>query len=402
MPLPEARSRFCHLCGRRLSSSKPGQATSFHHPKWPAGMQLVVCQQCLHTRPRCRSCGMPVEAASPHGLCPTCFSLAGTDTAIGASRNDVLGLNDVLGRRPAPTTPPHRGRKICLACGKPIRGSHVEFDPIAPQSQSKASTGESLEKVFSTFDEALPRPYCQACYRSRPACDVCSAPLTDEQWRLSDGRVMCAYCYTSAIFVAADAVALYEEMKRVASEILGLKLNIPTGLALVDRNQLAEVIRQQLKVGTKPVDIGSEPPDIGRRATYPISVGDVPGGDTTSLPELDPQRTLGVYARRGMRRGIYVQTGLPRMLFLQVAAHEFAHAWQGENCPLLRNVLMHEGFAEWVAYRVLGHYGYTRGRERMLARTDLYGQGLKWALDLEAGQGSFGVMELCRKAATGT
>ena len=110
------------------------------------------------------------------------------------------------------------------------------------------------------------------------------------------------------------------------------------------------------------------------------------------------ERTLGLYARRGMRRGIYIQTGLPRMLFLQVAAHEYAHAWQGENSPTLRDGLVHEGFAEWVAYRLIGLYGYDRAQERMLARQDIYGQGLRWALDEEAAHGMQGVIEACRRA----
>jgi hypothetical protein len=161
-------------------------------------------------------------------------------------------------------------------------------------------------------------------------------------------------------------------MKQAVAQILGLQLNVPTGLALVDRNQLGEIIRRQ-------------------QASMRSSA--------TKTVELDPQQTLGLYARRGIRRGIYVQTGLPRMLFLQVASHEYAHAWQGENCPLLRDLLVHEGFAEWVAYRVLGHYGYSRGQERMLSRGDTYGQGLRWALDVEAERGSHGLLQACREAA---
>ena len=75
------------------------------------------------------------------------------------------------------------------------------------------------------------------------------------------------------------------------------------------------------------------------------------------------------------------------MLFLQVAAHEYAHAWQGENCPILRDKLVHEGFAEWVAYHMIGYYGYRNSQERMLARQDSYGQGLKWALESRAKPG---------------
>jgi hypothetical protein len=140
---------------------------------------------------------------------------------------------------------------------------------------------------------------------------------------------------------------------------------------LVDRNQLREILRQQTESST----IHAE-----------------------QAQELDPQRTLGVYARRGMRRGIYVQTGLPRMLFLQVAAHEYAHAWQGENCPTLDDRRTHEGFAEWVAYQMMGYYGYNKEQGHMRARQDIYGQGLRWILDVEAGRGTKGVIETCRRS----
>lgn len=217
-----------------------------------------------------------------------------------------------------------------------------------------------------------------------PACDVCGAPLKGrrgdrndhlpQQWQLSDGRLVCAQCHATAVVLPSEATALYEEMKMVAAHALGITLNVPTGLALVDRNQLGEVIRQQMQKK--------------------------PGMQTSNAPqpsELDPERTLGIYARRGMRRGIYVQTGLPRMAFFQVAAHEYAHAWQGENCPGLQNPMIHEGFAEWVAFHILGYYGFAKGQKDMLRRSDVYGQGLRWLLEVEHSQGATAVMQICRR-----
>jgi hypothetical protein len=249
--------------------------------------------------------------------------------------------------------------RFCLACGKPVKSKYYEFD------------GQG--------------PYCLECYHQRPPCDVCGAPLTNEHWQLSDGRTTCANCHATAIYVPALAIALYDEMQALVAEQLGLTLNVPTGLALVDRNQLRDVIHQQ-KVS------GRVSQQLRAQSTSPSTGLD-------SAPEMEVERTLGLYARRGMRRGIYIQTGLPRMLFLQVAAHEYAHAWQGENVPTLRNGLIHEGFAEWVAYRVLGLYGYRRGQERMLARQDHYGSGLRWALEEETAHGYHGVIEACRRAA---
>ncbi len=312
---------FCHLCGKSLAGNHLSAGSTFRHPKWAPGVSLKVCADCSEQKPRCKVCRLPMAQSTPNGVCSECS----------------------------------QHESYCQACGDLLQSQYFEFAP-----------GGGADHV---------RLYCQNCYRGRPLCDVCVAPLTDEQWRLSDGRVTCAHCHATAIYSPTAAVALYDEMKGVVAQILGLHLNVPTGLALVDRNQLANVIKKQrdkMRVsGTDPY---------------------------SSTQDLDPQQTLGLYARQGMRRGIYVQTGLPRMLFLQVAAHEYAHAWQGENCPILREQLVHEGFAEWIAYRVLGHYNYRQGQERMREREDIYGQGLRWALELEKKQGAAGIIAACRNS----
>ena len=352
------RITFCHLCGRQIRSTEAappgtgqarntGKSTLFRHPQWPRGLSLRVCNECLLTKPRCRVCGLPMAEPS-QGL-----AAAGTPSRQGpvcATCSASL--------------------KICLCCGKEI-------------NQTLYRQG----KGFLEFDGV--GPYCQDCYENRPPCDICSAPLTSEHWRLSDGRTMCVHCHRTAIFTPKDAGSLYEEMKAAVAKVLGLQLNIPTGLALVDRNQLAQIITTVL---SDAAHNGAEE-----------AASDDPGAELPQIADAEQiQRTLGIYTRKGIRRGIYVQTGLPRLLFLQVAAHEYAHAWQGENCPLLagsssaEDKVIHEGFAEWVAYKVLGHYGYRRGQERMFKRTDLYGDGLRWALEAETRCGTQAVLDACR------
>jgi len=271
---------------------------------------------------------------------------------------------------------------LCLSCGQEIKGKYYDFDPRIGSTYAGTDPGVAGASGYPGG------PYCNACVKDkrRLPCDVCGAPLTDQHWQLSDGRLVCAYCHTTVVYTPADATALYEEMKATVVKRLELSLNVPTGLALVDRNQLRDVIHQQLQ------SAGTGGANTARVAAGPIST------EPIGAQELDPERTLGIYARRGMRRGIYIQTGLPRMLFLQVAAHEYAHAWQGENCPVLSDPLVHEGFAEWIAYHVMGYYGYAQGQERMLARQDIYGRGLRWALDIEANHSASGVILACRRS----
>ena len=188
--------------------------------------------------------------------------------------------------------------------------------------------------------------------------------MGNDHWTLSDGRVFCDKCRDTSIFSLEEARALYKGIKKVITRTLGLRLNISTALVLVDRDQLTDIILQQ-------------------------------SGDPNSL---DVEKTMGIYTRRGMKRGIYVQTGLPRRLFLQVASHEFAHAWQGENCPLLSDLRFREGFAEWVAYHVLNHYDYQDQIHHMLSGNNIYSKGLMWMLELESTSGKKGVLEACRRS----
>ena len=291
---------FCHLCGSEIE----GCGNLFHHPEWPNGQHVKVCYECTRTKPRCKKCGIPVVSFTAGGMCQTCVQID----------------------------------NVCLTCGVKISGRYWEVD----------GTG----------------PYCDRCTRERPPCEVCSAPLGKEHWRLSDGRVFCSHCRETGVFGIEDAKILYDESKRVVHQQMGLTLNIPTALVMVDRSQLADVIKDQ----------------------------------SNGSLQLDIDKTMGIYARRGMKRGIYVQTGLPRILFLQVASHEYAHAWQGENCPLLRDITLREGFAEWVAYHVLGYYGYKDQMTRMKTRDDIYGRGLEMVLALEAKAGVAGVIEACRSS----
>lgn len=296
---------FCQFCGQRIV----GKNWHFRHPDWPEEITLRICSDCADHAPRCISCGLPIAPAGSQDRCVTCQS-----------------------KYP-----------LCQACGQPISGDLTYFDGAGP--------------------------FCQTCCYERPPCGSCGAPLTDDRWQLSDGRLICSHCRAGAVFSTQEAVDLFTEIKARLSVNPGIKLNIPTGLFLVDQEQLQEVIRQQPARSEKSVIKGFEQ-----------------GG-----PEL-----LGIYLRHGMRRGIYILTGLPRKLFIQTAAHEYAHAWQGENCPTLGNGLVQEGFAEWIAYRAVSMFGYISGLEQMRNRQDIYGEGLRWALNCEDRDGVQAVLAACR------
>lgn len=99
----------------------------------------------------------------------------------------------------------------------------------------------------------------------------------------------------------------------------------------------------------------------------------------------EPERVCGLYTRDpGGRVTIHVLSHLPETRVTAVLAHELAHAWQAENCPDEQGPRLREGFAEWVAWRLLeGVDGCGPERDVIAARTDEYGRGFRLFTGLE-------------------
>lgn len=221
-------------------------------------------------------------------------------------------------------------------------------------SERCATCGGSLSSGYYTLNN-LPDRYCPQCIATRPRCTTCGAPLGDQHWRLHDGRQQCATCHATAIYEPAVARAIFDETVSGLVAQLGLTLNVGVAFRMVDAPAL-DGIR--------------------------FEGGDRPPVDTI---------TLGLYQRRGHIRAIYMLYGLPRLAFRTTVAHEYAHAWQGERCPLLRNYELREGHAEWVAYQHLRWLGCGKAAERMLSTPHPYRAALERVLELERQLGVAGV-----------
>lgn len=228
----------------------------------------------------------------------------------------------------------------CAACGTVLVGSY-----------------------FSLPDR--PERYCSNCIATRPRCTSCSAPVGEHYWTLHDRRVQCERCHATAVYDPAAALALYQETVGAVIAQLGLALRVGVEFRLVDAPTMADIRSAALD-------------------------GHAPGEDV-----------LGLYQRQGRTRAIYMLYGLPKLLFRTVVAHEYAHAWQGENCPLLEDHNLREGFAEWVAYRHLCYLGCVKAAQAMLTSTHPYRPLLEEMLALEARVGPTGVLEHIRAVGRG-
>lgn len=227
---------------------------------------------------------------------------------------------------------------ICASCGRPLVGDY-----------------------YMLVDRE--ERYCPTCIATRPRCDNCGAPLGTDSWRLHDGRLQCARCHSMAVYDLAVAQAIYTETVNHVVTQLGLALNVGVEFRLVDAPTLRSVRSQD----------GDAPPSVN-------------------------ERTLGLYQRQGRLRVIYLLYGLPRLIFRTTVAHEYAHAWQGEFCPLLEDYTLREGFAEWVAYRHLMWLGCTRAAHRMLQTHHPYRPALEHILLMEQQFGTGGLIAYMRRA----
>lgn len=227
--------------------------------------------------------------------------------------------------------------------------------PRPPALDRCAACGAKLTSGYFYLHSRDVR-YCPSCISGRPRCDACSAPVGPQYWTLHDGRILCAGCHSTAVYDPALARQIYDETVAALVSQLGLRLQIGVEFRLVDAPTLAQV-RAGAEDGHDPAE-----------------------------------KTLGLYQRQGRLRAIYMLYALPRLTFRTVVAHEYAHAWQGETCPLLEDDGLREGFAEWVAYRHLLYLGCTKAAQRMLTSQHPYRPLLEQVLEIERRAGPAGVV----------
>jgi hypothetical protein len=179
-------------------------------------------------------------------------------------------------------------------------------------------------------------------------------------------------CHSTAIYDPSVARTIFDETVAALIAQFDLRLNVGVEFRLVDAPTLNALY------SSAEEEHGAD-------------------GEAAGLPDT-PRNLLGVYQRHGRLRIIYMLYGLPRLIFRITVAHEYAHAWQGENCPLLQDEMLREGFAEWVAYHHLNWIGSTRAARRMLTEPNPYRPLLDHLLGLERQLGLHGVIEYIKRA----
>ena len=244
---------------------------------------------------------------------------------------------------------------VCAVCGKPISGTiYLVTDKV---------TGEQKE-------------VCSDCIKL-PRCSICGLPVKDGT-QLPDGRYLCARDARTVVLKADDARQICSQVKDDLDRLFSRFTSFPTNVdvSVIDR-----------------VDVDSMFIKEGHNFESPDLLGCI-------RPETVNNQT---------RYKMSLLTGLPLAQLKETCAHEYSHAWVGENVPKERRARLgrdaEEGFCELVGYllmdsqneevekkRVLQNH-YTRGQIDLFIEAEKrYGfdQVLDWmkygeAAQLEAG-----------------
>jgi hypothetical protein len=185
--------------------------------------------------------------------------------------------------------------------------------------------------------------YCDLCAPTQ-RCDACTLPLGKRWQLLPDGRRLCYRCLSEGVFTKWTAIAIKLQVLELFESVVGSKPPLDVQCQIVDARRLGHILGHK------------------------------------------PGRVVGLCEARYMGDTLVVSivSGLRPALFTEVLAHELAHAWLRANAPRRVPLEINEGFAEWVAYRVIEKKGYHGLMQHMLEKKGMYGEGLRFFLAVES------------------
>lgn len=225
---------------------------------------------------------------------------------------------------------------VCDICGEPINGP---FYMVAD-----GATGEQ-------------KNVCQACRALESKCFICGLPVKEGYLKLADGRYLCARDKQGAIGTDEEVREVASNVRDDLDRLLSRFLTIPESnvvIAAADKYQLETLFHAP---------------------GYQDACVTIYGATKTSpLPD-------GRYIHH-----ICLLSHLQRARLMAVCAHEFTHAWMGENVSHDRKALLDhdtiEGFCELVAYKYVASRqetaemetiqknNYTKGQIQVLIQAD--------------------------------
>jgi len=302
MTAVNAAALTCSFCGKEIRGKYIEYRTSTKY--------LIVCLDCNQKLPRCTSCKLPVAPGNliqykGENLCRDCSKEAKycsvCDHRIQGRYFAVKGSNEIFCQSCYESMPK------CEVCGKPTRpqlldrATGVCLDCLKKLPRCSACRKPIVGEYFRfQFAEGM---YCSDCMKNRPRCYTCGVPVGDRYWKFQDGRVICDRCDQRAVIDGNQVRRIMQEVEQSVVRLLGLKVEQPYTLHVEALNNESSLV-----IGAIKKTFSSNSPLNGSE--------------------------LGLYKRVNDKSDIYLLYGLPPEMLYETAAHEYAHAWQAENCPI--------------------------------------------------------------------
>ncbi|MEQ8223778.1 MAG: LIM domain-containing protein [Candidatus Eremiobacterota bacterium] len=256
---------------------------------------------------------------------------------------------------------------VCAKCGKPcVNGYYtIERYVYCKDCFYKYARcdicGSLLEGNF--VRNKAGKKFCQTCIDRYTACSDCACPVGPDGYNLGYSRWLCPDCASVAIFTHDQLAYVYVEAVAQLKAMGIVITRTVDNLTIMDQKNL-----EMSYYKTKNKEY-------------------VPSGGVGGFYSFSSNET-------GSASRIFVLDGLSYERALAVLSHELTHAWQIDNCPRDQRLVYREGFAQWLAYKVMLHKGYTDEAEALLASQDaIYGEGLKFMISVEAYYGVNGTIE---------
>jgi hypothetical protein len=215
--------------------------------------------------------------------------------------------------------------EMCAICDRPIQGTFFT----------------AIDKV--TNERKL---ICSDCIRS-PRCAICGLPVKEGSLELPDGRYLCARDMKTVVLTVDDARQICGQIKDDLDRLYSRFTVFPDNVdvSVIDR-----------------IDVDSMFIKEGNNFESPDLLGCI-------RPETVNDKT---------RYKMSLLTGLPRAQLKETCAHEYSHAWVGENVPPERRARLgrdaEEGFCELVGYLLMNSQNEEVEKKRVLQNRYTRGQ----------------------------